>query len=254
VFTGFKSKLQCGTLSCCTDWFNSFQDSKSSLKVTDYFKQWYDATVFFVSIPIKAFALLCPIFIILVRKYASMRYNHGLVVVVIGVILAGCTGGVGTGSPDATKSDSMTPTPNEALNRTSTDATECDALESRSHPTPPSNLTKENIVRFTEQYANTSVWNSNFGGGHTRQANVQTDGFLVTQTQTGYIVHITLQFSSTSCDGVHSDSPLYGFDYFINESVIAVNSTRIDDRINSPGEHQPVTKTEILQNGTVHDR
>lgn len=189
-----------------------------------------------------------------------------LLVIALTVVLAGCAGvgGVGTESPEAALTDTATPIPttntsdqppHSALNRTPTDALECDPLQSRSLPDRPSNLTQESVIQFTEQYAQASVWNEHFAGEHIQNAGVSTDGFLITQTESGYVIHVTVEFFSEGCnDSYHADSPLYGYDYFLNESLIAVNTNTMGEFFTSPADHRHVPTREILQNGTVKTR
>ncbi|MFB6296582.1 MAG: hypothetical protein ABEH66_07080 [Halobacteriales archaeon] len=130
----------------------------------------------------------------------------------------------------------------------------CHELEPRGVPAAPANLTNESVVPFLEAYANASHWNEQFAGEAYARAEVDTNGFVVTRTETGYIVHVGRQVSTLSCDGVHGDPSRFGhgYDYFINESVLAVTDTGVGVR--NASVHPAVSVAEILRNGTVVER
>jgi hypothetical protein len=143
-----------------------------------------------------------------------------LVIVAVGcAVLAGCTGGIpGTVTDDTPTADSDTETPMRSEG--------CEQLDPRDTPVPPTNLTSESVVPFLESYAAATHWNERFAGEEYVRVDVETNGFVVNRTDTGYVVHVGTRVSLLTCDGVFGDPALYGpgSDYFINGSMLAVNN------------------------------
>jgi len=167
-----------------------------------------------------------------------------LLVVAVGcVVLAGCTGGV----PGTVTDSTATAGPDT---ETSTRG-ECEELEPRDAPTPPTNLASESVVSFLESYAAATHWNEQFAGDEYLRVDIETNGFVVNRTDTGYIVHVGTRVSMLTCDGAYGDPALYGpgSDYFINGSMLAVNDTGVGVR--NASVHPPVSVEEIRQHGTT---
>jgi hypothetical protein len=137
-----------------------------------------------------------------------------LVVVIVGVLLAGCTGG-GTAPGTA-----MNPPPTETATETTPERDPCTERDSRTLPEFPTTLTNESVVEFTERYVNASAWNEVHAGDRLRHASVSTELLLLNRTDAGYVVHVTVFAHVTTCEGAQGVNS-FGWDYFINESLIA---------------------------------
>lgn len=158
------------------------------------------------------------------------------VVAVACVLLVGCLSGV----PGAETHRTPTPT-----------GEDCRELPPRETPEPPAKLTRQSAISYSNAYTNISHWNDQFAGDEYVRVDIDTTGFVVNQTDTGFIVHVGRQVSTLDCDGTHGDPSQFGFgyDYFINDSLLAVNYTGIGVRNGTV--HPRVGVEEILRNGSV---
>lgn len=179
-----------------------------------------------------------------------MRRRLLPILTVVCVFLAGCAGiGVsGTGTQSTPTDDPATDAPAQTYSE------DCRELVPQGMPERPANLTRQSAVSFAEAYTNFSYWNAELAGQRVRRVDVDTNGFVVTRTDTGYIIHVGRRVSRVGCDGTVADPSLYGagYDYFINESVFAVNYT--GRGVRNVTVHPPTTADEILRNGTTVER
>jgi hypothetical protein len=193
-----------------------------------------------------------------------------VILVVVGVLLAGCGGAPRAGTPaeDVQTTTNGEPTPTGGVS-TPTDGTPtriddgqntasperpCREQGTLETPTPPANLTNASAVSVAEAHARATTWNEDIAGKEFRNQNVDADGFVINRTESGYIVHVGVRTSWLTCDGVVADPSQYGqgHDYFVNESLLAVNER--GPGVGSADEHRPVSVSEVLRNGTVVER
>jgi hypothetical protein len=188
-----------------------------------------------------------------------MRRIPLVVVLATTVFVAGCTaaptsdastGTLPADSPepdthtvDAGATDTPGPEP-----RVTTSA--CGELGTRAFPDRPGNLTRDSVLRFAKTHTEATTWNERLAGEPIRSASVSTTGVVVNETDTGYVVHVRYNFGTWWCNGAHGDSALHTRDYFLNESVVAVNDTTHYPRDG----HAVVSARSILRTGTVLER
>jgi len=155
-----------------------------------------------------------------------------LICTVVCVVLAGCTGSGGLG----------TDTPN-----TPTD--ECREVESRETPDFPTNVTRQTVIEYAEAHAHASLWNQFADGSQsvTIKSGVE---FVLNQTESGYVTHVTTDYGYHLCEGDHGDN-VDNREYFINDSVIAIRQSSNRTYFRSADDHRSISATDVLQNGTV---
>ena len=176
--------------------------------------------------------------------------SRSILLLIVCVFLIGCVGnGVSGTASENQQTNSMSSSQSPTV--TPWYGEKCRELASRDIPPVPENLTRQSVVSFAESYTNSTYWNEQFAGKQYVRADVDTTGFVVNQTETGYIVHVGRQSSSLNCEGVHSDPTQhgYGYDYFLNESLFAMNYTGTG--VKNASVHPPVSADEIIRNGTV---
>lgn len=181
-----------------------------------------------------------------------MTRTRLVIALVIGVLLTGFTAipPSDTSTPKPTGTPTVEPRDTTPAEWTVTNAT-CRELEQRNPPEVPENLTRRRAVQFVEAYLNATVWNRLYPGKERADVFVATvEHFILDNSKGGYVIHTSYISSSTTCDSVAIDGPFHETDFFINESMLAVNGTILGNSHRS-AEHSHTTAKAIVDNGTI---
>jgi hypothetical protein len=167
-----------------------------------------------------------------------------LICTVVCVVLAGCTGsgGLGTDTPN-------TPTDGPSSEGNGNGGDECREVESRETPDFPTNVTRQTVIEYAEAHAHASLWNQLADGSQSVSIK-SVFGFVLNQTESGYVIHVTTDHGYQLCEGVHGDN-VDNRDYFINDSVIAMRQSSNRTYFTSADDHRSISAMDMLQNGTV---
>lgn len=141
------------------------------------------------------------------------------------VLLAGCAGVV----PSSDQSTSPVQTPTET-----TDCPPPTDFEQKSLPDVPENLTAERAVAFATAYENATLWNERIPDAD-HYLSTSTRGEVVSDTETGYVVHVRSSASYATCSsGERAVADAWPrTNYFINESL-AVRLADLENKSDDP--------------------
>jgi len=185
-----------------------------------------------------------------------MRRGPLMVILVLGVLLAGCAA---TTTPETTTTEPTDTTRSGEGVATSECCTDgCWDPDRRDRPEAPSAFTQQTAVQFVETYRNATLWNEYVPRERVKHAHVSVTGYLLNETATGYLVHIKESGGTRYCDVPHGEVTgtlgITSKDYFVNESMLAVLNDPTYHLPQDVEDHPPVTQKVLNQNWTIVER